>query len=143
MTLVLAVGVFVGFTLLSLVFPIAAEIGRGQDFSQGKELDNLIKGFLDIEVVKATTWFLRGFLNVQVLIPFRNFMLSIPTPALILLVAAFALALAGRKQAIYALVFFSLVALSGQGNHYALFRHFSGFAGSANWAANWDHRRAV
>ena len=113
MTLVLAVGVFVGFTLLSLVFPIAAEIGRGQDFSQGKELDNLIKGFLDIEVVKATTWFLRGFLNVQVLIPFRNFMLSIPTPALILLVAAFALALAGRKQAIYALVFFSLVALSG------------------------------
>ena len=113
MTLVLAVGVFVGFTLLSLVFPIAAEIGRGQDFSQGKELDNLIKGFLDIEAVKATTWFLRGFLNVQILIPFRNFMLSIPTPALILLVAAFALALAGRKQAIYALVFFSLVALSG------------------------------
>jgi len=113
MTLVLAVGVFVGFTLLSLVFPIAAEIGRGQDFSQGKELDNLIKRFLDIEAVKATTWFLRGFLNVQILIPFRNFMLSIPTPALILLVAAFALALAGRKQAIYALVFFSLVALSG------------------------------
>lgn len=113
MTLVLVVGVFVGFTLLSLVFPIAAEIGRGQDFSQGKELDNLIKGFLNIDVVKATTGFLRGFLNVQVLIPFRNFMLSIPTPALILLVAAFALALAGRKQAIYAVIFFSLVALSG------------------------------
>jgi len=112
-TLVLAVGVFVGFTLLSFVFPIAAEIGRGQDFSQGKELDNLIKGFLNIEVVKVTTGFLRGFLNVQVLIPFRNFMLSIPTPALIFLVAALAMALAGRKQAIYALIFFSLVALSG------------------------------
>jgi glycine betaine/proline transport system permease protein len=113
LTLVLAFAVLLGFTLLSLVFPIAAEIGRGQDFSQGKELDNLIKGFLNIEVVKVTTGFLRGFLNVQVLIPFRNFMLSIPTPALILLVAAFALALAGRKQATYAVIFFSLVALSG------------------------------
>ena len=113
LTLLVAIGMFVGFTLLSFVLPIAAEIGRGQDFSQGKELDNLIKGFLNIEIVKDTTHFLRAFVNVQILIPFRNFMLSIPTPALILLVAAFALALAGRKQALYALAFFSLVALSG------------------------------
>jgi glycine betaine/proline transport system permease protein len=111
--LLLGVALFIGFTLLSLVMPIAAEIGRGQDFSQGKELDNLIKGFLNIEIVKSTTYFLRAFLNVQILIPFRNFMLSIPTVAFILLVVAFALALAGRKQALYALVFFSLVALSG------------------------------
>ncbi len=111
--LLLGIAAFVGLTLISLVAPIFAEIGRGQDFSQGKELDNLIKAFLNIEWVKATTGFLRAFLNVQVLIPFRNFMLSIPTPAFILLVAAFALALAGRKQAIYAVIFFSLVALSG------------------------------
>ncbi|MGB7244075.1 MAG: ABC transporter permease subunit [Sulfitobacter sp.] len=111
--LLLGVALFVFFTLLSLVLPIASEIGRGQDFSQGKELDNLIKGFLNIEWVKATTGFLRAFLNVQVLIPFRNFMLSIPTPAFIMLVAAFALALAGRKQAIYALIFFGFVAFSG------------------------------
>lgn len=111
--LLLGAVLFVGFTLLSLVMPIAAEIGRQQDFSQGKELDNLIKGFLDIEVVKSTTWFLRAFVNVQILIPFRNFMLSIPTPAFILLVTAFALSLAGRKQAVLAALFFSLVALSG------------------------------
>lgn len=111
--LLLGLGLFMGFTLLSLVVPFLAEVGRGQDFSQGKELDNLIKAFLNIEWVKATTGFLRAFLNVQVLIPFRNFMLSIPTPAFILLVAAFAFALAGRREAIYALVFFSLVALSG------------------------------
>ncbi|MEP1586829.1 MAG: ABC transporter permease subunit [Tateyamaria sp.] len=111
--LLLGVALFVGFTLLSLIVPFLAEVGRGQDFSQGKELDNLIKGFLNIEWVKATTSFLRAFLNVQVLIPFRNFMLSIPTPAFIFLVAAFALALAGRREAIFALVFFSLVALSG------------------------------
>jgi len=111
--LVLGVAVFVGFTLLSLVMPVAAEIGRGQDFSQGRELDELVKGFLAIDGVQAVTGFLRAFVNVKILIPFRDFMLSIPTPALILLVVAFALALAGRKQALYALIFFSLVALSG------------------------------
>lgn len=111
--LVLGACLFVGFTLLSLVVPIAAEIGRGQDFSQGRELDKLIKGLLAIDGVQAVTGFLRAFLNVKILIPFRNFMLSIPTPAMILLVVAFALALAGRKQAIYAAIFFSLVALSG------------------------------
>ena len=111
--LCLGVGLFVGFTLLSLAVPFLAEVGRGQDFSQGKELDNLIKGFLNIEWVKATTGFLRAFLNVQILIPFRNFLLSIPTPAFILLIAAFAMAMAGRREALFAVVFFSLVALSG------------------------------
>ena len=46
-------------------------------------------------------------------IPFRNFLLSIPTPGLILLIVAFGLWLAGRKQAMLAGLFFSLVALSG------------------------------
>ena len=40
-------------------------------------------------------------------------MLSIPTFAFIMLVTAFALSLAGRKQAVLAALFFSLVALSG------------------------------
>ncbi|MDO7556645.1 MAG: ABC transporter permease subunit, partial [Loktanella sp.] len=43
----------------------------------------------------------------------RDFMLSIPTFAFIMLVTAFALSLAGRKQAVLAALFFSLVALSG------------------------------
>ena len=111
--LLLGAALFVGFTLLSLVLPIAAEIGRQQNFSQGKELDNIIKWVLDIEVVKSTTWFLRAFVNVQILIPFRDFLLSIPTLAFITLVAAFALSLSGPKQAVLAALFFSLVALSG------------------------------
>ena len=108
-----ALAAFLLFLAISQVWPILAEVGRRQSLSQGREIDGLIKGFLAIDWVKATTGWLRGFVNVQVLIPFRNFMLSIPTPALILLVTACALALAGRKQAIYAAVFFSLVALSG------------------------------
>jgi glycine betaine/proline transport system permease protein len=111
--LLLGLGLFVFFIIVSQFIEVASTIGRRQNFSQGKEMDELIKGFLNIEVVKATTGFLRAFLNVQVLIPFRNFMLSIPTPAFILLVVAFALWLGGRKQAIIAAIFFSLVALSG------------------------------
>ncbi|QCO57600.1 ABC transporter permease subunit (plasmid) [Pseudorhodobacter turbinis] len=111
--LLLGAALFGGFLIISMFIPEATVIGRKQHFSQGKELDDLIKGFLNIEWVKATTGFLRAFLNVKILIPFRNFMLSIPTPAFILLVVSFVFALAGRKQAVYALVFFSLVALSG------------------------------
>ena len=109
----IGVGLFVFFIIVSQFIEVASTIGRRQNFSQGREIDVLIKGFLAIDVVQATTGFLRSFLNVQVLIPFRNFLLSIPTPALILLVVAFALWLGGKKQAVYAGVFFSLVALSG------------------------------
>ena len=79
----------------------------------GKEIDVLIKTFLDFDPIQATTTWLRWFLNVWVLIPFRNSLLWIPTPAFIILVTAFALWLGGRRPAIYAFIFFSIVALTG------------------------------
>ena len=111
--LLIGIGVFVIGYVVAHFFPIAAEVGRRQNFSQGREIDGLIKDFLDLSWVKAITGFLRAFINVQVLIPFRNFLLSIPTPAFIMIITAFALFLAGWRQALYALIFFSLVALSG------------------------------
>jgi len=99
-TLLLGVGLFVFFVIVSKFIPEAQALGRKQNFSQGKEIDTAIKAFLNIDAVKATTGFLRAFLNVQVLIPFRNFLLSIPTPALILLVTAFALWLARSLRSI-------------------------------------------
>ena len=111
--LLLGIALFVFFIIVAQFVEVASTIGRKQNFSQGKEIDTLIKGFLNIDIVKAVTGFLRAFLNVQILIPFRNFLLSIPTPAFILLVMAFALWLGGRKQAVLAGIFFSLVALSG------------------------------
>ncbi|MGV6847439.1 MAG: ABC transporter permease [Marinibacterium sp.] len=107
------VGAFVLFLGLSQIIPILAEVGRKQHFSQGKEIDALIKAFLDIDAIQAITNFLRGFLNNWILIPFRDFLLSIPTPAFILFVVSFALWLGGRRPAIYAAAFFSWVALSG------------------------------
>lgn len=112
-TLVLAVAVFIGFTLLSMVMPLAGSIGRGQDFSQGRELDNLIKGFLAIDAVQTVTYGIRYFLNVWVLNPFRDFMLSIPTPAMIMAVVAFAVWMGGKREGAIAAIFFGLVALSG------------------------------
>jgi glycine betaine/proline transport system permease protein len=111
--LLIGFGAFVFFVIVAQFIDVAAEIGRGQDFSRGSEIDDLIKGFLAIDLVKDVTGAIRAFLNVQVLIPFRNFLLSIPTPAFILMIAAFAYWLGGRRQAVIAVIFFGLVALSG------------------------------
>jgi glycine betaine/proline transport system permease protein len=81
--------------------------------SRGKEIDVIIKGFLALDVIQAVTEWLRWFLNVKVLIPFRNALLWIPTPAFILLITAFAYWIGGRRPAITAALFFSIVALSG------------------------------
>lgn len=113
LTLLVAVGSFVFFCIVAQFYELASDIGRKDNFSQGKEIDNLIKGFLAIDVVQNITYAIRYVLNVQVLIPFRNFLLSIPTPAFILLITAFALWLGGRKQAMLAALFFGFVALSG------------------------------
>ena len=134
--LVTAVAVFIGGILLAwvssfvpdakpVIFPLSEfslfqwfgsifdEVGRRQDLSRGSEIDDAIKGFLALDGVRAVTEWLRWFLNVKVLIPFRNSLLWIPTPAFIMLVVAFALYVGGKRPAIYAAVFFTIVAFSG------------------------------
>lgn len=104
---------FVVFLLLGQIVEWFAEIGRRQSWSQGKEIDNAIKAFLTLDVVKAVTEQIRYVLNVWVLNPFRDFLLSIPTLGFVLLIVSGALALGGRRSGIYAGVFFGLVALTG------------------------------
>lgn len=109
----LALGLFVGFTVLGYFVEWFSEIGRRQSFSQSKEIDTAVKGALAWGPVKDVTYVIRYVLNVWILNPFRDFLLSIPTFGLIGFVVAGALALGGRKSGTYALVFFGLVALSG------------------------------
>ena len=109
----MAVGAFLSFMVIAQGIDVLDIIGRKQAWSKGKEIDNLIKGFLNIDAVQAVTTWLRWFLNVWVLIPFRNFMLYIPTPAFILGIVAFSYYLGGRKPAIYATIFFTFVAFTG------------------------------
>ncbi len=111
--LLVGVGLFVLFTILGQFIEVLTDIGRKQNFSKGKEIDTAIKAFLNIDAVQAVTEWLRWFLNVKVLIPFRNFLLYIPTPAFILLIVAFSYWLGGRRSAVYAAVFFGIVALTG------------------------------
>ena len=111
--LLLGLAGFAVFCFIALFVDVFAEIGRRQSFSKGKEIDVAIKSFLAIDAVNAVTEWLRWFLNVKVLIPFRNSLLWIPTPAFILMVTALTYWLGGRKPAIYGFIFFTLVALSG------------------------------
>ncbi|MCE8533646.1 ABC transporter permease subunit [Ruegeria pomeroyi] len=111
--LLMAIGAFVGFTLIAQFVPILSEVGRKQSWSQGKEIDTLIKNFLAIDLVQSITNSIRYVLNIWVLNPLRDFLLSIPTVAFVLLVSAAALLVAGRREAVLAAVFFGLVALTG------------------------------
>jgi glycine betaine/proline transport system permease protein len=111
--LVMAVIAFFGFMIVAQFWEIAGEIGRRQHFSQGRALDAYVKDdLLQNPVLKAVTYGLRVFMNNYVLIPFRTFLLSIPTPAFIAFIVAFAWYMAGRKQALIALGFFLWVAFS-------------------------------
>ncbi|MBY4891977.1 ABC transporter permease subunit [Rhodobacteraceae bacterium N5(2021)] len=109
----IGLGVFVFFYILAQFIPYLSEIGRRQSLSMGREIDGIMRTFLALDWVRAITGGMRVFFNTMVFIPFRNFLLSLPTPALILMVMAFGFALAGRRQAMLAGLFFSLVALSG------------------------------
>ncbi|MEM6825279.1 MAG: ABC transporter permease subunit [Pseudomonadota bacterium] len=104
---------FVFFYILAQFVDILNEVGRRQSLSRGREIDAAIKGFLAIPDVKVVTEWLRWFLNVKILIPFRNSLLWIPTPAFILMVTALCYWVGGKRPAIYGALFFSIVALSG------------------------------
>lgn len=111
---VIAIAAFLGCLILAQFVEVTSEIGRKQHFSQGRELDTFIKKtVLTNDGLQWVTGSLRYVMNIYVLIPFRDFLLSIPTPAFILFVAAFAWKVAGPRQAIIACAFFTYVALSG------------------------------
>ncbi|MEL7116765.1 MAG: ABC transporter permease subunit [Pseudomonadota bacterium] len=101
------------FSLHRWVPAVLYDIHRTESLSQGREIDGIIKGTLAIPWINDITEGIRWFLNVQVLIPFRNSLLWIPTPAFILLVVALAYKVGGTRPAIYAAIFFTIVAFSG------------------------------
>ena len=111
--LLLGIATFVFFFVISQFIPFLDEVGRKQTLTVGKQLDVVIKGFLALDPVQATTEFLRWFFNVWVLIPTERAMLYFPTLAMILVVAAICYALGGMRPAVIGFVFFSIVAIFG------------------------------
>ncbi|MGI9482826.1 MAG: ABC transporter permease [Hyphomicrobiales bacterium] len=111
--LLLGIGIFAGFVILANLVPYFFQVGRGQDFSMGKEIDTLIKAFLTIGWIDSTTEWLRWFLNTKVLIPFRNSVLWLPTASVILAFSALAYYVGGRRSFYTVAAFFLVVAFTG------------------------------
>ncbi len=111
--LLIGVGVFLLFTVLGQFIQIFGELKRTQNLSMGREMDAVIKWILDIDAIQAATEWLRWFLNTQVLIPFRDAILWLPTPSVILAIAALGWFIGGRRSALIAGGLFLLVAATG------------------------------
>jgi glycine betaine/proline transport system permease protein len=111
--LLAGVAAFVIFMVLAQLIPILDEVGRKQSLSAGKEIDGLIKGFLNLEWVKAITHAIRKFLNLWVLIPTERALLYVPTLAVILFVTGVCFSMGGWVPGLIGLLFFSAVAQLG------------------------------
>ncbi|MEZ5931728.1 MAG: ABC transporter permease subunit [Alphaproteobacteria bacterium] len=111
--LLLGLGVFVLFTVLGQFIQVFGELQRTQNLSMGREMDAAIKWVLDIDAIQAATEWLRWFLNTQVLIPFRDAILWLPTSAVILAIAALGWLIGGARSALLAGGFFLIIALTG------------------------------
>ncbi len=113
MFLLVGIGVFIALTLLALVEPYFFKVGRRQDLSMGREIDGVIKWVLDLDWIQNTTESIRWFLNTQVLIPFRNSILWLPVPTVLLAFGAAAYAVGGKRSCLTVLIFFGIVAITG------------------------------
>ena len=111
--LVGGIAAFAAFYVLAQFVQVADHITRKQELSMGSEIDDVIRAALANDTVTAVTGWLRWFLITWVLIPFRNALLWLPTPSVLLAIAAAGYAVGGRKSALTVLAFFGIVALTG------------------------------
>ncbi|MEZ5911043.1 MAG: ABC transporter permease subunit [Paracoccaceae bacterium] len=111
--LLVGIAAFALCVLVAQFVQVADQLKRGQNLSIGSEIDDVIRAIIDNGAINVATGWLRWFLITWVLIPFRNALLWLPTPAVILLVAAAGYAVGGRRSALIAGAFFAIVALSG------------------------------
>lgn len=93
--------------------PYFHEVGRKQDLSMGREIDALIKYVLDIDWIQGTTGWIRWFLITKVLIPFRDAILFLPTPTIILAFASVGWLVGGWRSALLVGGFFTVIAFTG------------------------------
>jgi len=104
---------FIGWTLIAQFVQVADQLTRGQDFSMGSEIDDVIRAALSNPTVDAVTGWVRQVMITHVLIPFRNAVLWLPSLSIILCMAAAGYAVGGGKSALLTGGFFAIVALTG------------------------------
>lgn len=96
---------------LSQIFPIFAEIGRGQNFSVAGAIDVAMDRLI-VAIYPVTDW-LRWFLIVWVFIPIRDAFLWMPFAGVLALLMALGYAVGGRRSALICLAFFGYIAITG------------------------------
>jgi len=111
--LVSGIAAFFLFVAIAQVVQVADTITKAQDLSIGKQIDGVIKAFLNLDAIQATTGWLRWFLITWVLIPFRNALLWLPASTVIVAFAAAGYLVGGRKSAMIGALFFTIIALTG------------------------------
>ena len=79
----------------------------------GKEIDGLIKGFLALDPIQATTYYIRYFFNVWVLVPTENALLYVPTFGVIAAIIGIGWLMGGWQPALIGFLFFLAVAVLG------------------------------
>ncbi|MEM9043892.1 MAG: ABC transporter permease subunit [Pseudomonadota bacterium] len=100
-------------TLPQYLASMLDEVSRRQALSQGKPIDSAIKAFLDIDSVQSVTGGIRTFLIQDVLIPFRNALLWLPIPTVVLIWAALGWRVGGAGLALITGGFFAIIAMTG------------------------------
>ncbi|MEM7216487.1 MAG: ABC transporter permease subunit [Pseudomonadota bacterium] len=106
-------GVFALFMIVAELVPFFDEVKRKQSYSIGKDIDGWIKGFLALDPIQATTYYIRYFFNVWVLVPTENALLYVPTMALIVAITGLGLMMGGFQPAAIGFAFFMAVAALG------------------------------
>lgn len=111
--LLIGAATFIGCMILAELAPYFDKVGRKQSLSVGKELDVAIKSFLAFDPVQAVTTSIRWFFNLWVLIPTERALLYVPTFGLIAAVTGICWLTGGRRPALIAALFFTIVAMLG------------------------------
>ncbi len=97
--------------LLSMVWPLAAEIGRRQAFTLSKEFDTIVDAALTF--VDPVTLAIRAFLITSVLIPLRDAYLWLPFSAVVIFIAGIGWRIGGVRSAAVCVAYVMFIALSG------------------------------
>ncbi len=100
-----------GCLALAQVWPLAAEIGRRQGFSIGREIDPAVDWL--VVLLDPVTLAIRGFLITEVLVPMRDAYLWLPTASVLLAGAGIGWLIGGRRSALIVLGYLGFLAICG------------------------------
>ncbi|RJF87333.1 ABC transporter permease subunit [Oleomonas cavernae] len=111
LSLRLGLGLLVGFTLLSVFVPVLEELPKGARLSTGAIWSDLVR-WINLNMFEQLDA-IRTFLVLNLLKPFKEFLIGFPWPAMLLLVGAIGWRLGGRRLALLVVALLAFIPLTG------------------------------